>query len=257
MFTITPRAFGLIALASLATIAPAADSVYLQRSAQQMKADHERRKAQMLREHEQKVREMKLQQDRLRKQAYDDLAKFRADARNPKQPYFNPAGAPPPDECFKAYVAAARSASSMEQLFPYLPVDETAALRQRQKNYDPKEAARGRAWHKKQDPSISEESLTFLSNPPYTNALDRHKRIAEKILDILSVKIDGNKATIVVSTTSGGRFNGEYFPYGKATVELTGEANYWRVSSYNDSNVIYKDPPQARSSPHEPSARRA
>lgn len=95
-------------------------------------------------------------------------------------------------------------------------------------------------------PKIDEKSLTFLSNPPYVNELDRHKRIAEKILDVLSVKVDGTKALIEVSTTSGGTVNGVEYPYGTAKIEMLGEGNSWKVHSYNDNNVVYLHPPRPK-----------
>jgi hypothetical protein len=87
-------------------------------------------------------------------------------------------------------------------------VDEQYSLIQQQKQYDPKEAAAGRAWHKQQNPDIDERSLTYLSNPPFVNALERNKDIASGILEVLSVKVEGNKALIEFSTNNGGTFNG-------------------------------------------------
>ena len=50
---------------------------------------------------------------------------------------------------------------------------------------------------------LSEESLTHLSNPPFTNSLKFHKGLASHIQEILSVKVDGTQAKLVVSTTNG------------------------------------------------------
>ena len=90
---------------------------------------------------------------------------------------------------------------------------------------------------------MKEESLTFLSNPPYTNALNWHKGVAGKIIEVLSVKTDGDKAQITVSTKSGAKINGEVYPYSTADIELLGESNYWRFSKYESSIVYYKEPP--------------
>ena len=147
-------------------------------------------------------------------------------------------------ECLKSYIAAARSASSMESLLRYLPDSEQQSLKERQAQYDPKEAARSREWHRKQDPNVKPETLEFLSNPPYTNELNHHRQIAAKILAILSVNIDGNKAVARVSTTGGATVNGVHYPYGTAQIELIGQGGSWRISSYNDSNMAYLEPPQ-------------
>ena len=72
------------------------------------------------------------------------------------------------------------------------------------------------------------------------------RRIAKTILDVLSVKIDENRAVIMVSTTSGGISNGVEFPYGRAKIELLGEYRYWKVRSYNDTGVLYRHPPQPK-----------
>ena len=165
---------------------------------------------------------------------------------SPPAPAFNVSAAPPPDVSLRGFFAAARKARSMTELLVYLPLDEQRVLKERQANYDPKVAADNRAWRKKQNPDIDERSQTFLSNPPYVNELERHQRIAKKFLDVLSVKVEGNKATIEVSTTGGGTANGVKYPYGEATVEMVGEGSAWKFSSYNDSNIMYLEPPQPK-----------
>jgi hypothetical protein len=172
----------------------------------------------------------------------------------PKPPAFYPAAAPPPEASLKAFIAAAEQATSMEQLLGYLPVAEQRVLKERQANYDPKEAARGRAWRRQQDPNVSEETQTYLSNPPYVNELDRYKDIGGKILEVLSVKVEGNRALIEVSTNSGGTFNGVRYPYGTAKIEMVGEGAEWKLASYNDSNVSYLEPPEPKQ-PKKPAAK--
>jgi len=122
---------------------------------------------------------------------------------------------------------------------------EMEGLKGRQSSYDPKNAASAREWHRKQDPKISDEDLNHITGPPYNFALKFHKGLANDIRDILSVKVDGNKASLVVSTNNGATVNGEYYGYGQADVEMIGEGNYWKLSRFHPSIMVYKEPPKA------------
>jgi hypothetical protein len=200
---------------------------------------------------EQAKRELKAAENRLRPRmpsgfsenpgARDNSA-FRGHTA-PELPPFNPAAAPPAEECLRAYFAAAKEATSMDQLLEYLPHEEQKTLRERQANHDPRKAAASQDRLRKKDPDMSEEQITFLTNSPYANALARHKKRANKFLDVLSAKSDGNKATVVISTLSMARSLGQEYPYSKATIEMVGEAGYWRIDTYNDSSWHYKEPP--------------
>lgn len=219
-----------VVLAIAGVAAGQVSSAEFQRRQRELKAKHQRRAAELKRLHEQRVREMK------------------AAPRKSQQPAtaFDPATAPPPVDCLRSYIAAARRATSMEQLLKYLPRAEQRSLKGLQDNYNPRDAAKSRERLKKQNPKLDEAALRHLTNPPYVNELARHKRIAEGMLDVLSVKIDGRKAVIEVSTTSGGKVNGVEYPYGTAKIELLGEEKYWKFRSYNDSSVVYLHPPKPK-----------
>jgi len=235
----------LLFATALQATPPLSEEVLRQR--REARARYERNVAQMTQRSEQRWKELQAKQKRINQKMYEDYQRQLAARRPSTQlPPFDPASAPPPADCLYSFIAAAKAASSMEQLLPYLPVDEQVVLKERQKQYDPKVAAQNRAWHKQQNPDIDEESLTFLSNPPYVNELNHNKSIANRILEVLEVKVEGNKALIEVSTTSGAVVNGVRYPYGTAEVELVGEAGFWKVHSYNDSNVVYLKPPQSR-----------
>jgi hypothetical protein len=214
---------------------------------QQSNANFQRARAQQLREFEQRKRQSQAEYDRLRQQALADIEKAQAGAAakasGPPLPPFNPLSAPLPEECLRAFFAATRNAKAMDPLLGYLPLDEQKSLQQQQARYDPKQAAASRQQWKQRNPTMSEHSLTFLTNSPYANALDHYQMLANKFIDVLDVKISGNKATLIVSTLSGATSGGERYPYGKATIELIGEGNYWRFSSYNDSGWSYKAVP--------------
>lgn len=224
----------------------------IKRKQAEAKAAQERRAAEMKRKHDQDVKELKskaslaapsLTTPSLATPSLGSKPLLpKRQAKSPV-PSFNPASAPRPEDCLKSYVMAARGAGRMEDLLRYLPASERRSLEGYQATYDPKQAEKNRQWHQKQSPNIDKEGLTFLSNSPYKNELDRQRRIANKILSVLDTKVEGNKATIQVSTTSEATINGKKYPYGIATIEMVGEDNFWKMSSYNDSIVHYLEPP--------------
>lgn len=213
----------------------------IQQQQAKMKAEFQRKQADIKRKHEAMAKSLQPGQDRLRQQASRYL---QSHERTPPPP-FNRSVAPSPDECLRAFVNAAKNANSMEQLLTFLPHNEMQSLKAQQSQYDPAEAARGREWHRKQNSKLTDEDLTHLSNPPYTNALKFKKSLAGDIRDILSVKEDGDKASLVVSTNNGATINGEYYPYGQADVEMIGEGNTWKLSRFRPSIMVFKEPPEA------------
>lgn len=213
-------------------------------SAQKMKADIQRKHAESKRKFEQQKREMEQKHQQHRQKVMQGIASGRnGDFQKPPKPAFNAANAPPPADCLKAFVNAARTASSMESLLRFLPDGQAKTLRETQAKYDPKQAASGRAWHKKQNPNISEETLTHLSNPPFVNSLKFHRSLANEIYDVLSVKVEGDEAKLVVSTKTEATIDGGRYPYSKANVEMVAEGNYWKLSRYQPSNVYYQELP--------------
>jgi hypothetical protein len=209
--------------------------------------DSEKRRQRM----EKAERELKAAENRLRsripsgfseKPGVPDSSAFRG-PKAPELPPFVPSAAPPAEECLRAYFAAAKEATSMDQLLDYLPHKEQKTLRERQANFDPRKAAAKQELLRAKDPDRSEDQITFLTNSPYANELEHHKRRASKFLDVLSAKSDGNKATVVISTLHMAKSLGQEYPYSKATIELVGEAGYWRIDTYNDSSWHYKRPP--------------
>ena len=233
-------------------------SAEIRRRQREMKAKHEQRAAEI----RQRQLEIKTEQARYGTEIKAEVERGFTEANKLKQSInewkatkkrseqlaatFDPAAAPPPVACLAWYIAAARSARSMEELLKYLPVTEQQSLKADQADYDPRRVAESRATFKKWNPKIDEDTLTRLTNPPYVNALARHKKRAEGILDVLSVKIDGRKAVIEVSTTVGGTSNGVEYPYGTAEVELLGEEGFWKFDSYSDSAIKYMYPPQPK-----------
>jgi hypothetical protein len=218
-----------------------ADASDIQRRQQQMKADIEKKRAEQKQKMDAHRQALQPGQDQLKQSTQRYLSNNRTPATSAAP--FNAATAPPPDECLKAFITTAKSANNMEPVLNYLPLNVQSALTARQNMYDPKQAASNRESLRKMNPNLKEDSLTHLSNPPYTNALKFYKGVANQIIDIKGVKIEGNKATVTVSTNSGATINGEYYGYGTADVELIGEGNLWRLLKYKSDIMVYKDLP--------------
>jgi hypothetical protein len=209
--------------------------------------DSEKRKQRL----EKAERELKAAENRLRSRMPSGFSENSGARDNPafrgptapELPPFVPAAAPPAEDCLRAYFAAAKEATSMDQLLEYLPHEEQKTLRERQAKHDPRRATANQERLRKKDPDMSEEQITFLTRSPYASALERHKGRADKFLDVLSAKSDGNKATVVISTLNMAKSLGQEYPYSRATIEMVGEAGYWRIDSYSDSSWHYKQPP--------------
>jgi hypothetical protein len=236
----------------ITTIASAENSsTDFQKTQREMKAEHERRMAESKRLHEQTLRAIKSAQQSPSRPT--SIAPTKLDSKPiptrqtvKSTPAFNPASAPPPAECLKAYVATAKRVASLEPLLRYLPQEKQNLLKERQSQYDPKSVAKTREWHRKQGSKLDEASLTHITNAPYVNELQWHKNIAKDILKVLHVRIEDNKAYLHVSTTNDAVVNGVKYPYGTADIVLIGEENYWKFSSYDDGDTAYLHPPQPK-----------
>ncbi len=154
--------------------------------------------------------------------------------------------APAPDLCFLKFVTAGRSASTMEQLMPFLPYAQRNTLIGCQKNWSPRQEAEDKAEWLQSNPKMKANDIKFLSESPYQREFERLKDITAKVMRVRKCKITGpNKAELDVATRSNlkAKFNeGEWenFPYSTATIEMLGEGNYWTFSSYKDSKMHYK-----------------
>ena len=224
----------------------AADPRYIPptKSAAPTKADIDRKIAESKQKHEQAKREIQAAQQRLGQQTLKNLAVVPSSGSAPSSaPKFDPEGAPPPDECFKAFAAAAKNAGSMDQILPYLPQREQEVLKTRQARFDPQQAAKNVESLRKQNPKLDEQALAHLSSSPYAYALKWHKEMAISVIQIKDVKVDGDKARVTVSITSDAIINGERYPYGMADVKMVGEGRTWKVAGFETSIVVYKQAP--------------
>jgi len=223
-----------------------------ERRQRELKAQHDRLTSEHKKKIEQMQKQSKADQQRL-KDKHAAATKANAGSARPAiKPYdpaptappFNAASAPSPEDCLWAFVRATRSATSMEQVYPYLPVGQAHTMREMQARYDPKQAAESRKSWLERDPKMSKDTLDHLTGPPNDWDLKFHKDIAKDIIQILSVHIEGNEALLRVSTHSDAVINGAKYPYGTARIELIGEGSYWKLSRYEDGIMAYQEPPQ-------------
>jgi len=208
------------------------------------KLESDRKSAETKRKIEQTKRDVQSAQRRMKEKAFKDIAAARESmSSRSSAPPFDPVGAPPPEEAFQAFLNAAKSASSMDQLLPYLPQREQELLKARQSQFDPKQAAKNRDSLRKQNPKLTAEDLAHFSESPYASVLKWHKGVANSVIRIMDVKIDGATARIAVSTNRGATINGEYYGYGTADVKLVGEGRTWKIGEYDSSILFYKEAP--------------
>jgi hypothetical protein len=221
-----------------------------QRRHQELKAKHDRITAEHKKKIEQMQKQFKADQQRLKDKHASAASKstarpeIRPHNPAPQVPPFNATSAPSPEDCLWAFVRATRSATSMEQVYPFLPVRQAHTMREMQARYDPKQAAQHRQSFLERDPKMSKETLDHLTGPPNDWELKFHKAIAKDILQILSVRVEGNEARLYVSTRSDAVISGGKYPYGTANIELVGEGSYWKLSRYEDGIMAYQEPPQ-------------
>jgi len=159
---------------------------------------------------------------------------------------FDATKAPSPSLCYMKFVQTANSATSMDSLFPYIPFSKARSLKEEQQQYDPALAAQHKAQYQAEK-RLDADAITHLTQDPYSGELKRLKSIAKLFMRVQKAEINGNKAELRIATRNSATasFNNgpmEKFPYGTAKVEMIGEGSYWRMSSYNDDNINYKDP---------------
>jgi hypothetical protein len=223
-----------------------------ERRMREAKARHDKAIAEMKRKHPNLARDI----DRARGAASQPSHRGLPPDRDPRgsaatnsplsAPAFNASLAPQPADWLRSYIAAAQTATSMDQVLPYLPESRARALRADQAAYDPREAAESRESRRKRNPQLDQASLDYLSNPPYVNALKFHKDLTGKILEVLRTSVDGNKAFIRVSTTRSTTVNGVEYPYGAANIDLIGEGSTWKLVGYEDDIVHFLEPPKPK-----------
>lgn len=147
---------------------------------------------------------------------------------------------PSPIYCCAKYLKAARQATSLSSLKWYLPSAEFESLERQQKVFDPSRVAANRAWHKKHNPALTEELLDHLTQSPFAGALKRHRSIAKRVLNIRGMQVAGDKAKVYVTVERDVTINGIPYNRSSGTVHMKWEDNYWRVTRYNDSNLVYR-----------------
>jgi hypothetical protein len=244
--SVTKRYLAILAVCLATGALLAADPRYIPptKSTAPTKAEVDRKIAESKRKIEQGKREIQASRQQLSQQVLKDLATAHSSGSSESSaPKFDPEGAPPPDECFLVFVDAAKNAGTMDKLIPYLPQREQETLKTREARFDPAQAAKNRDSLRKQNPKLTNDDLAHLSSSPYAFALKWHKDVANSVLRVTDVKVDGAKATVTVSTNNGATINGEYYPYGMADVKMVGEGRTWKVAGFDTSILVYKKAP--------------
>jgi hypothetical protein len=149
-------------------------------------------------------------------------------------PSFDPEEAPSPAKCLTAYLKAVRRATSMKELLPLMTSSQRHLLEERQRHYDPRAAARAREHFAER--GLDEAAIEHLSSSPYDNALKFKKEVASKVLEILSVKTDGNHADVEVAIERTATINGKVYTHSTATIGMVGEGNKWYYATYKEGN---------------------
>lgn len=192
------------------------------------------------RDFEAKSRQMQIEFERKKKEFEKEKktnSKPNSTASKKSPPSFNPKSAPPPEVCFVKFVVATQKATSMSQILKYLPEDKAEAYKHRQENFNP-ETARERRKRYEAEGKLDEDSIKHLTSSPYDNGLKFHKRVADKIRSLKSVRIDGDKAWLTVAIRSSAVINGVAYPKGTATVGMVGEGNTWKYDSFKESVMV-------------------
>jgi hypothetical protein len=132
------------------------------------------------------------------------------------------------------FLKAARKAKSMEEVLPFMSPNHRHLLADRQRHYDPQTAARNRETFANR--GFNKAAIEHLSSSPYTNALKSEKDLANRVLEILSVRIKGNHADVEVAIERTATINGRRYTHSTATIGMVGEGKRWYYASYKESN---------------------
>jgi len=206
--------------------------------------DLDRKAAENKRKSEEAQRELnETQQGQSQHAVENRSAARRSSSAESSSPAFDPVGAPPPEECLQAFLSAAKSAGSMNPILPFLPQQEQERLKARQARFNPQQAVKTRESFHKLNPKMSAEQLAHFTESPYNHALKLHRDMANSVIRITGVKVDGDRATVTVATNHGATINGERYDYGAADIKMVGEGRTWKVAGFSTSIMVYKDAP--------------
>ncbi|TWT55401.1 hypothetical protein KOR42_27870 [Thalassoglobus neptunius] len=225
-----------------------ADDRSMQIKQAQMKRDFEKRSREMKAEFERKSKEMKknFEQRKAERESASTSStrtsgtssSSNSSSQSTPKVAFDPSKAPSPERCLAYFLVSARKATSVHEFLKYLPDEKQQSLKRRQERYDPADVPRSREFFLKNNPDMDEESLKFLTNPPFVNSLNYHKHLAGRVTKITGVEVDGNNAKIRVEVTSDVVVNGIAYTRGAATIGMVGEGSLWRFNSYSEDIMV-------------------
>lgn len=194
------------------------------------------RSARMKREFEQKSQQMKKDFEKQKKQnsaAAKSVEPLRTPSAAPPAPQFDPQTAPRPEVCFDAFLRAARSAKSFDEILPYLPADKREYYEREQKRYDPEQARERRLRYEKEG-KLDAAAIQHLTQPPYASGLKGYRGMALKVNEFVSAKTQGDRATLNVTIHIDETINGVRYTQSTATIGMIGEGDTWKFESFKE-----------------------
>ena len=194
------------------------------------------RSARMKREFEQQSQQMKKDFEKLKKQnsaAAKATDTARAKPAAPTAAQFDPQTAPRPEVSFDAFLRAARSAKSFEEILPYLPADKREYYEREQRQYDPEQARERRLRYEKEG-KLDAAAIQHLTQPPYVSGLKGYRGMALKVNEFVSATTKGDRATLNVTIHIDETINGVRYTQSTATIGMIGEGNNWKFESFKE-----------------------
>ena len=145
--------------------------------------------------------------------------------------------APRPEVCLVEFLVAVKRARSMTAILKYLPQEKREAHLRKADRFDPKKAREQRVRLEKQG-GWDKDLLDRMTTHPDKSKLTFYQGLVEKFHDLESVKVDGNRAKIVINThgpevklVSGRRPRGY--------VDMILEGNYWRFAGFREDEIMF------------------
>lgn len=192
------------------------------------------RSARLKREFEQKSQQMKKDFEKLKKQnSASAKATNTARTKSSEAVQFDAQSAPRPEVCFDAFLQAARSAKSFEEILPYLPADKREYYQREQKLYDPERARERRLKYEKEG-KLDADSIQHLTQPPYDTGLKSYRGMALKVNEFVSATTTGDRATLHVTIHINETIDGVRYTKSTASIGMIGEGDSWKFESFKE-----------------------
>lgn len=141
------------------------------------------------------------------------------------QKAFTAKSAPRPDMCFLKFVQASKGASSMGQIYPYLPSNKVVKI--------------------KQGLGDSLDKNSYLNKKA-----NYYRTLASNVVEVVDYKIlpkDKDKgytlAKLEVKMLNTSARTGKSYKYRNDIIKMIGEGNYWKFNSRRKSSIVHNGKP--------------